>query len=178
MENGCRPSPRPRWTDVGQERVFHRQDGRDDVSEPTKDDLVEKMARVLYAADREHWASFGHVPAETIPWEKAADQSHGLWYRYAKAVVESIRTAAPAGAEPVEVALLREARQVIRRLPRFEEAGKYCANCGEKSGWDSIEKAERTLDPKGQCHTDWCVVPTAYLMMARIDAVLAGKGGN
>lgn len=75
------------------------------------------------------------------------------------------------------VRVLRErvtaARAVIRRLPRQEEAGKYCESCGEKSSWDAWEQAEKTLDPSGLACQKWCPTPTAYMEMAAIDTALA-----
>ena len=74
------------------------------------------------------------------------------------------------------VRVLRErvaaARAVIRRLPRQEEAGKYCESCGQKSGWDAWERAEKTLDPAGLACADWCPTTAAYAEMAAIDTAL------
>lgn len=51
-----------------------------------------------------------------------------------------------------ELAALRE---LGNRFGHFEEGGKYCRTCGEKSSWDAIAKR----DPEAQNHLDWCVVP-------------------
>lgn len=51
-----------------------------------------------------------------------------------------------------DVAALRE---IGNRLALFEEGGKYCRTCGEKSSWDAI----KARDPDAQNHAEWCAVP-------------------
>ena len=46
-------------------------------------------------------------------------------------------------------------RELGNRLALFEEGGKYCRTCSEKSTWEAI----RDRDWEAQNHAEWCVVP-------------------
>ena len=143
----------------------------------TLDALLKEVERLDKAATPGPWRVLGYDES-ALAWIDGVNTAHGYegeLLRPDADLVVAFRRAAPLLARMLREAVgaLKSSRDIIKRLPKHEVAGKYCAACSEKSGWDAWERAEKNDDPSGLACDEWCPTPAAYRELAAIKAALS-----